>query len=174
MAKKPLLLIVQDFRTWVVLGTASWPQEAIQDLTKGKEIELFNQWMEIRSVHFNAEKTEILIKVKVLGEKQPSSFLEKNANPYAYLRKLESKIPLILAENKKTHISSIVKKGKSKIAQKFGEEAVELVIASGRDDDEIFKDEAADVFYYFLILLHERGFTMGDILQQLKMQNRKN
>ena len=59
-------------------------------------------------------------------------------------------------------------KGINKIAQKFGEEAVELVIESKDEKDELFLNESADVLFHFLILLKAKGFSFTDVIDKLE------
>ena len=70
--------------------------------------------------------------------------------------------------NEKSYISSLFSKGMNKIAQKFGEEAVELVIESKDDKDELFLNESADVLFHFLILLKAKGFSFTDVIDKLE------
>ena len=73
----------------------------------------------------------------------------------------------------KSHISSLFKKGINKIAQKVGEEAVELVIEAKDENDELFKNEAADLLFHYLILLRAKGFWLADIENVLKERHKK-
>ena len=70
--------------------------------------------------------------------------------------------------NEKSYISSLFSEGINKIAQKFGEEAVELVIESKDDKDELFLNESADVLFHFLILLKAKGFSFTDVIDKLE------
>ena len=67
-----------------------------------------------------------------------------------------------------SHISRLFSKGLNKIAQKVGEEAVELVIAAKDDDPDEFKGEAADLFFHYLILLQAKGVRLEDVLDVLR------
>ena len=58
------------------------------------------------------------------------------------------------------------------MAQKVGEEAVELVIEAKDNDESLFKNEAADLLYHFLILLKAKGFTLEEIEMILKERSR--
>jgi phosphoribosyl-ATP pyrophosphohydrolase len=58
--------------------------------------------------------------------------------------------------------------GPAKCARKFGEEAVEIVIAALGEDDEALKGEAADVLYHLLVLLEVRGVALTDVLDVLE------
>ena len=63
------------------------------------------------------------------------------------------------------------KKGTNKIAQKVGEEAVELVIEAKDDNDDLFLNESADLLFHYLILLQNRGFKINDVINVLKNRN---
>jgi len=71
-----------------------------------------------------------------------------------------------------SYTTSLFEKGINKIAQKVGEEAVELVIEAKDDNDELFKNEAADLMYHFLILLKAKNFELKDIEEVLKSRQK--
>jgi phosphoribosyl-ATP pyrophosphohydrolase/phosphoribosyl-AMP cyclohydrolase len=72
-----------------------------------------------------------------------------------------------------SYVSSLFKKGTNKIAQKVGEEAIELVIESKDDDNErLFLNEGADLLFHYLILLQEKGYKLNDVLNVLKLRNK--
>ena len=73
----------------------------------------------------------------------------------------------------KSYISSLFAKGINKIAQKVGEEAVELVIEAKDDNADLFKDEAADLLFHYLILLKAKGFRLSDVTDVLKSRHAK-
>jgi len=62
-----------------------------------------------------------------------------------------------------SYTSQLFQKGINKIAQKVGEEAIELVIEAKDNNEELFKNEAADLLYHYLVLLHAKGFCLADI-----------
>lgn len=68
----------------------------------------------------------------------------------------------------KSYTSSLFKEGTHKVAQKVGEEAVELVIEAMKDDDDLFKGEAADLLFHYLILLKDRGMSLKDVVDVLE------
>ncbi len=93
---------------------------------------------------------------------------------YPFLKKLETKIEAAKLEDaKKSKMKRVHKKGSSQIAKKMGEEAVEMVIASGQENDDDFLEESADVLFYYLMALHDRGFQLKDVLQILKNRHSK-
>ena len=63
---------------------------------------------------------------------------------------------------------SLFRRGINKIAQKVGEEAVELVIEAKDSDDERFRNEAADLMYHFLVLLEEKEVSLEEVIQVLE------
>ena len=75
--------------------------------------------------------------------------------------------------DKKSNELRLFKKGTNKIAQKVGEEAIELVIESKDDDNErLFLNEGADLLFHYLILLQEKGYKLNDVLNVLKLRNK--
>ena len=70
-----------------------------------------------------------------------------------------------------SYVNSLFEKGINKIAQKVGEEAVELVIESKDSNDELFINEAADLLFHYLILLNAKGKTLNDVEEVLKARH---
>jgi phosphoribosyl-ATP pyrophosphohydrolase/phosphoribosyl-AMP cyclohydrolase len=75
--------------------------------------------------------------------------------------------------SQKSYTSSLFEKGINKIAQKVGEEAIELVIEAKDDNAFLFKNEAADLLFHYLILLQAKGFKLQDVLEILKERHKK-
>jgi phosphoribosyl-ATP pyrophosphohydrolase/phosphoribosyl-AMP cyclohydrolase len=72
-----------------------------------------------------------------------------------------------------SYVSGLFKKGINKIAQKVGEEAVELVIEAKDQNDQLFLNEAADLLFHFLILLEARGHNFRDVTDVLQIRHDK-
>ncbi len=72
-----------------------------------------------------------------------------------------------------SYTSSLFKKGVNKIAQKVGEEAVELVIEAKDDNDDLFLGEAADLMFHYLVLLQQKGLKLEDVIGVLKKRHEK-
>ncbi len=70
-----------------------------------------------------------------------------------------------------SYTTSLFKKGINKIAQKVGEEAVELVIEAKDDSRELFLNEAADLVYHLLVLLTAKGYRIEDIVEILEKRH---
>jgi phosphoribosyl-ATP pyrophosphohydrolase/phosphoribosyl-AMP cyclohydrolase len=99
-------------------------------------------------------------------------FNEKNSS--FSVEKLES----IISERKNnpsddSYTSSLFAKGINKIAQKVGEEAVELVIESKDDDEEKFLGEAADLLFHYLVLLQAKNYQLNDVVKVLAERHKK-
>ena len=74
---------------------------------------------------------------------------------------------------KKSYTASLFAKGINKIAQKVGEEATELIIEAKDNNDDLFKNEAADLLYHYLILLSAKNITLKDIEKVLEERHEK-
>jgi phosphoribosyl-ATP pyrophosphohydrolase/phosphoribosyl-AMP cyclohydrolase len=74
------------------------------------------------------------------------------------------------AEN--SYVASLFAKGINKIAQKVGEEAVEMVIESKDDNEALFLGEAADLLFHYLILLQAKGYKIDDVLKVLQERHK--
>jgi phosphoribosyl-ATP pyrophosphohydrolase/phosphoribosyl-AMP cyclohydrolase len=75
--------------------------------------------------------------------------------------------------SEKSYTSSLFDKGINKIAQKVGEEAVELVIESKDDNKDLFLGEAADLLFHYLILLQAKEYSLNDVIEVLKGRHKK-
>lgn len=74
---------------------------------------------------------------------------------------------------KGSYTTGLMEAGINKVAQKVGEEAVELVIESKDNNKELFLGEAADLLYHYLILLTAKGHTLNDVVEVLKKRHNK-
>jgi phosphoribosyl-AMP cyclohydrolase / phosphoribosyl-ATP pyrophosphohydrolase len=72
-----------------------------------------------------------------------------------------------------SYTSSLFQKGINKIAQKVGEEAVELIIEAKDNNDELFLNEAADLLFHYMMLLTEKGFNLHEVVSILEERNKK-
>lgn len=73
---------------------------------------------------------------------------------------------------KGSYTTKLFKKGVNKIAQKLGEEAIELVIESKDDNDELLLNEAADLTYHLLVLLSLKGYGITDVVDILQKRHK--
>ena len=98
---------------------------------------------------------------------------EDNNSSMAFLNKLEQ----IIAERKNadpssSYVASLFAKGINKIAQKVGEEAVELVIEAKDNNEQLFLDESADLLFHYLILLQSKGYQLDDVVKVLAQRHK--
>ena len=74
--------------------------------------------------------------------------------------------------SEKSYTSSLFLKGINKIAQKVGEEAVEVIIEAKDHNDDLFLNESADLLYHYLILLSAKGYQLEDVVKVLKERHK--
>ena len=72
----------------------------------------------------------------------------------------------------KSYTTSLFNKGRNKIAQKVGEEAVELVIEAKDNNKELFMGEAADLMFHFLVLLEDKGYDLDEVIEVLEKRHK--
>jgi phosphoribosyl-ATP pyrophosphohydrolase/phosphoribosyl-AMP cyclohydrolase len=179
--------IVQDSQTEKVLMLGFMNQEAldrtIQDgkvvfysrskgrlWTKGEES---GNFLLMKSVSVDCDQDTLLIKAVPLGPVchtgADTCWDEKNHRE-DFLVCLEEIIQQRREEGEpdKSYVAGLFRKGINKIAQKVGEEAVELVIESKDHDDKLFLNEAADLLFHYLILLNAKGYSLQDVTDILR------
>lgn len=72
------------------------------------------------------------------------------------------------ADEKKSYAARLFKRGPEKCAEKFGEEAIEAIIAAAKGDKKNLKEEAADVIFHLFVMLSSSGVTLEDVLEELE------
>ena len=155
-------------------GKATFYSRVRQTLwTKG---ETSGNFLRVREILLDCDADTILIKANPAGAichtGADTCFSEKNESEN-FLFELEKTI-----RDRKTNPSDgsyttqLFRKGINKIAQKVGEEAVELVIEAKDDDNELFKNEAADLLYHLLVLFAEKEVELKDVLETLEKRKR--
>ncbi len=75
--------------------------------------------------------------------------------------------------NQQSYTASLFKKGLNKIAQKVGEEAVELVIEAKDDNKDLFLGEAADLIFHYLVLLEAKQYSLNEVIEVLKKRHQE-
>lgn len=142
--------------------------------TKGEES---GNFLLLKDIKADCDNDTLLIKAAPVGPVchtgADTCWNEKNSNDN-FLLELES----VIANRKnnpseKSYTSSLFAKGINKVAQKVGEEAVELVIEAKDNNDELFKNEAADLLFHYMILLQAKEFKLDDIINVLKERHSK-
>lgn len=183
--------IVQDVDTQKVLMLGYMDSSAYHQTVNSGKVTFYSRskkrlWVKgetsgnfllLDSILADCDRDSLLVKATPAGPvchtNADTCFNEVNI-PALFLTTLEN----IIGERKNTpnstsYTSRLFEKGINKIAQKVGEEAVELVIEAKDDNDELFKNEAADLLYHYLILLQAKNFTLADIDAVLKGRHNK-
>jgi phosphoribosyl-ATP pyrophosphohydrolase/phosphoribosyl-AMP cyclohydrolase len=130
----------------------------------------------VDEILIDCDNDSILIKVDPAGPVchtgSISCFGDDTAKGFIY--ELEQIInQRIESDAEESYTNKLFKKGINKVAQKVGEEAVELVIEAKDDNIDLFKNEAADLLYHLLILLKAKGVTLESIEEVLKERHKK-
>ena len=137
--------------------------------TKGEES---GNFLVVKSMAFDCDNDTILIKVKPFGPTchtgSTTCFQEVSNRGFVYELEQTINDRIDLAEDKDSYTYKLYNKGINKIAQKVGEEAVEIVIEAKDNNDDLFLGEAADLLYHYLILLKAKGFKLEDVENVLK------
>lgn len=136
--------------------------------TKG---EVSGNFLVVKDIQIDCDQDSILIKAEPKGATchtgSTSCFNEETAKGFLY--ELQQTVnDRIDSNDKNSYTNKLYNQGINKVAQKVGEEAVELVIESKDNNNELFKNEAADLLYHFLILLKAKSIKLEDIENVLK------
>jgi phosphoribosyl-ATP pyrophosphohydrolase/phosphoribosyl-AMP cyclohydrolase len=131
--------------------------------------------LNVVSLKEDCDKDTVLIKVNPVGpvcHKGDDTCFEDTNVSDDFISTLED----IIQDRKNnpsdsSYVSSLFEKGTNKIAQKVGEEAVELVIEAKDDNNDLFINESADLLFHYLILLQKKGFKLNDVVNVLKNRN---
>lgn len=177
-------VIVQDAITQKVLMLGFMNEEAFSKTQSENKVTFFSRskqrlWTKgetsgnfllVKEIFIDCDNDTILIKVQPTGPvcHTGADTCFNEINPAFTLQKLEDTI----ADRKNnpsddSYTSSLFKKGINKIAQKVGEEAVEMVIESKDDNGEKFLNESADLLYHYLILLRAKNYSLTDVIKVL-------
>jgi len=182
--------IVQDAVTQKVLMLGYMNQDAYDKTVESNKVTFFSRtknrlwtkgeesgnFLELVGIKNDCDNDTLLIQANPIGptchKGTDTCWAEDNDQSYGFLSKLES----VITDRKnnpsdESYTSSLFKKGMNKVAQKVGEEAVEVVIEAKDDNDELFLDESADLLYHYLILLQAKGFTLKDVVKVLEGRN---
>jgi phosphoribosyl-ATP pyrophosphohydrolase/phosphoribosyl-AMP cyclohydrolase len=142
--------------------------------TKGEES---GNFLQLQDIKVDCDNDTLLISAIPVGPVchtgNDTCWGEKNTNGN-FLLELEA----VISDRKnnptdKSYTSSLFAKGINKIAQKVGEEAVEIVIEAKDNNDELFLNEGADLLFHYLILLQAKGFKLQDVIEILKQRHSK-
>lgn len=180
--------IIQDVQTRKVLMLGYMNQEALETTTTTRKVCFFSRskkrlwtkgeesgnFLHLESMQVDCDKDALLIQVKPAGptchKGTDSCWGEENVELKSFLEKLEGVIyqRRTGADAKESYVRRLFEKGINKIAQKVGEEAVEVVIEAKDDNAELFLNESADLLFHYLMLLQAKGYRLEDVIKVLK------
>ncbi len=183
--------IIQDAETKNVLMLGYMNQEAFDITKEEKTVTFFSRsknrlwtkgeesgnYLELKSMDIDCDQDTLLVTVKPRGpvcHKGTDTCWEKeNNSDYGFLSVLED----VIAERKnsindKSYTASLFKKGINKIAQKVGEEAVEMIIEAKDNNDNLFLNESADLLFHYLVLLQAKGYGLNNVVDVLKERHK--
>lgn len=182
--------IIQDATTNKVLMLGYMNAEALQRTMDEKIVTFFSRsknrlwtkgetsgnFLHVVEMTSDCDQDTVLIKARPDGPTchtgADTCFNEENQSDN-FLHKLEQIIQDRKANPKEgSYTTSLFNKGINKVAQKVGEEAVELIIEAKDDNEELFLGEAADLLYHYLILLTAKGYQLQDVIEVLENRHR--
>jgi phosphoribosyl-ATP pyrophosphohydrolase/phosphoribosyl-AMP cyclohydrolase len=142
--------------------------------TKGEES---GNHLVLKQILADCDKDTLLIKAVPVGPVchtgADTCFSEKN-HSQDFLHYLEEIIQLRRQANPEdSYVSRLLQKGINKVAQKVGEEAVELVIEAKDNNEDLFLGEAADLLFHYLILLNAKGYNLQKVTDVLQKRHSK-
>lgn len=178
--------IIQDSTTNIVLMLGYMNEEALNLTIETKKVTFFSRtkqrlwtkgetsgnFLEVEELKIDCDNDTVLIKAKPLGPVchtgDATCFAEENQSNTYFIDKLRT----IIKDRKSnpsegSYTSSLFEKGINKIAQKVGEEAVEIVIEAKDDNKPLFLGEAADLLFHYLILLEAKEIELDEVMEVL-------
>ncbi|HLF52868.1 bifunctional phosphoribosyl-AMP cyclohydrolase/phosphoribosyl-ATP diphosphatase HisIE [Flavobacterium sp.] len=185
-------VIVQDATTKTVLMLGYMNQEAYQKTFETKKVTFFSRsknrlwtkgeesgnFLNLVDLKVDCDNDTILVKVNPQGPTchtgSDTCWQERNNQDYGFISKLEETIKdrKENANAEQSYVASLFEKGINKIAQKVGEEAIEVVIEAKDNDDHLFLNESADLLFHYLILLQAKGFQLQDVVSILESREK--
>jgi phosphoribosyl-ATP pyrophosphohydrolase/phosphoribosyl-AMP cyclohydrolase len=184
--------IIQDAETKNVLMLGYMNQEAFNKTKETQKVTFFSRtknrlwtkgeesgnFLHLVDMKLDCDNDTLLIQVNPVGPTchtgTDTCWAENNKTSYGFLSKLENTITdrIESADGSKSYVASLFEKGINKVAQKVGEEAVEVVIEAKDHNDELFLNESADLLFHYLMLLQAKGFKLDDVVSVLKSREK--
>jgi len=180
--------IIQDATTKKVLMLGYMNEEAYEKTVATNKVTFFSRtkkrlwtkgeesgnFLNLVAIKNDCDNDSLLIQAHPLGPTchtgSDTCWNEENVQSFGFLSELEKVIEgrREAGNTEKSYVASLFDKGINKIAQKVGEEAVEIVIEAKDTNDDLFLNEGADLLFHYLILLQAKGFTLKDIVKILE------
>ncbi len=179
--------IVQDSVTGKVLMLGYMNEEAYEKTKAEGKVTFYSRskdrlwtkgessgnFLTVKNLLVDCDNDTILVKAVPAGPTchtgADTCFKEENKGKASYLNYLQAVIhDRKVNPSDESYTTSLFKKGVNKIAQKVGEEAVEIVIEAKDDNKDLFLGEAADLMFHFLVLLEEKGMDLDEVIGVLQ------
>lgn len=194
-------VVVQHWQDGRVLMVGFMNAEALHQTRQSGRVTFFSRskqrlwvkgetsghFLEVKDIFSDCDHDTLLIKANPLGptchtgaetcfgeDKADKDYVhDNNQDAVLFLSHLEKTI-INRKENpsEKSYTSSLFSLGINKVAQKVGEEAIELVIEAKDDHKELFLGEAADLMFHYLVLLQAKGYSLSEVIDVLKTRHK--
>lgn len=180
--------VIQDYATLQVLMMGYMNYEALQKTKEEGKVTFFSRsknrlwtkgetsgnFLYVKEITIDCDNDALLIKVNPAGPVchtgNKSCFNDQTSKGFIYA--LENIVNQRIDNDiHDSYTNDLFKRGINKVAQKVGEEAVELVIEAKDNDPDLFMNEAADLLYHFLILLKTKGISFTEIEEVLNSRH---
>lgn len=182
--------VVQDHITGKVLMLGYMNEESLAETRKSGKATFYSRskkrlWVKgetsghflmVKEILEDCDGDTLLVKALPMGPTchtgSDTCFNESNVNPITFLNHLRD----IIEDRRsnptdESYTASLFRKGINKVAQKVGEEAVEVVIEAKDDNKELFLNESADLLFHLMVLLSYKGFSLDDVVKILKTRH---
>jgi len=183
--------IIQDAQTKTVLMLGYMNQESIAKTIETNKVTFYSRskqrlwtkgeesgnFLELVSMKSDCDQDAVLIKANPKGptchKGTDNCWGEQNNADLSFLNTLESLISSRKAQEQSdvSYVAQLFEQGINKIAQKVGEEAVEVVIEAKDNNDNLFLEESADLLFHYLILLQAKNYSLSDVVKILKSRH---
>ena len=184
-------VVIQDDQTLKVLMLGFMNEEALQKTIQDGKVTFYSRskkrlWTKgeesgnfllLRNIAADCDNDTLLVKAHPLGPVchtgADTCWNEENSRDN-FLQELEEVIESRKqASPESSYVAKLFGKGINKIAQKVGEEAVEMIIEAKDNDKELFLNESADLLFHYLMLLHAKDHSLQDVVNVLKERHKK-
>lgn len=181
--------IIQDYKTKEVLMLGFMNEEALDKTTKEKIVTFYSRgkqrlwtkgetsgnFLKVKEISADCDNDTILILAEPSGPvchtgNRTCFNVKDEIFDLNYLQKVIDQRKIDKPVN--SYTTMLFEKGINKIAQKVGEEAVELIIEAKDNNHDLFLNEAADLMYHLLVLLSAKGFRIDDVVKVLEKRHK--
>ena len=187
--------IVQDVSTQKVLMLGYMNQESFEVTNKTKKVTFYSRskerlwtkgeesgnFLHLVSIKNDCDEDALLVQVnpegpvchKGTGNCWGEENERNNNSSFNFIHQLEATIESRKkTDSEKSYVKSLLDGGINKVAQKVGEEAVEVVIEAKDDNEELFLNESADLLFHYLVLLQAKGYKLENVIKVLKSRSK--